>query len=171
MSAAVTVLVLCTGNSARSILGEALFNRLGAPAVRAVSAGSRPKGVPHPAALALLKDRGYDTSFARSKSWDEFAGPEAPKVDLVVTVCDSAAAESCPVWPGAPLSTHWGIPDPAEVTAPPEAVEAAFDLAYRRLEARVRAALALDLEDADRHALKRSLDHIGRMTDADISNG
>ena len=139
------VLVLCTGNSARSILGEALLNREGAGRVRAWSAGSQPKGAPHPEALALLERRGIDTGFARSKSWDEFAADGAPELDLVITVCDNAAGETCPYWPGGPVTVHWGIPDPAD--ASPEDARVAFEAAEKHLLDRIRPMLSLPLED------------------------
>ncbi|TNE61779.1 MAG: arsenate reductase ArsC [Alphaproteobacteria bacterium] len=164
-----TVLVLCTGNSARSILAEALINRLGAPHFRAVSAGSKPKGAVHPASLRLLHSKGYDISGFRSKSWDEFEGPDAPVIDFVVTVCDNAAGETCPIWPGAPVKANWGIPDPADATGTPGEDEA-FRLAYRRLEARVRRFLALPFGTLDVAALKSELNAIGAMTDADIND-
>lgn len=144
MTEPLTVLVLCTGNSARSILGEAAFNTLGAGRIRAFSAGSQPTGRPNPHALALLAEKGIDAGFARSKSWDEFAVPGAPAMDVVITVCDSAAAETCPYWPGAPVRVHWGLPDPA--SAPREAAPAAFAATWGALAARVRAALDLPLE-------------------------
>ncbi len=139
------VLVLCTGNSARSILGEALFNHLGAGRVRAFSAGSQPTGRVNPVALETLTAHGVPLPEARSKSWDEFAAPGAPALDLIVTVCASAAGEACPVWPGGPVTAHWGIADPAHVE-PLAARRAAFETAYGQLEQRVRALLALPLE-------------------------
>jgi arsenate reductase len=138
------VLVLCTGNSARSILGEALFNHLGQGSVRAYSAGSRPAGKVNPVALETLANHGIKIADARSKSWDEFAGPGAPRFDFIFTVCDNAANETCPYWPGHPATAHWGIPDPAHVE-PIEARRDAFEQAYRQLEARIRAFLELPL--------------------------
>lgn len=148
-----TVLVLCTGNSARSILGEALFNHLGQGRVRAFSAGSKPKGVPHPGALRLLARRGIDTAAFRSKSWDEFTAPDAPPIDLAITVCGNAAGEACPVFLGSPLKAHWGLPDPADVTGTEAEIDAAFEETWRLLEMRVKAFLALDLAALDPVAL------------------
>jgi len=122
-----TILVLCTGNSARSILGEALFNHLGGDTVRAFSAGSKPKGEPHPAALRLLERRGMDTEAFRSKNWDEFSGAGSPRIDLAITVCGNAAGEACPVFMGSLLRAHWGLPDPANVTGSEAEVDAAFE--------------------------------------------
>ncbi len=161
-----TILVLCTGNSARSILGEALFNHLGHGRVKGFSAGSQPKGAPHPGALRLLKAKGIDTAPFRSKSWDEFSGPGAPDIDLAITVCGNAAGEVCPVFPGAPLRAHWGLPDPADVTGSDAAVDAAFAETWRLLEMRVRAFLALDLTAMDRAHAQRALAEIGAMEGA-----
>ena len=163
---AFTVLVLCTGNSARSILGEALFNHLGEGRVRAFSAGSRPKGVPHPGALRLLGRRGIDGAAFRSKSWDEFTAPGAPPIDLAITVCGNAAGEACPVFLGSPLKAHWGLPDPADVTGSEAEVDAAFEETWRLLEMRVRAFLALDREAMDARALQAALAEIGAMEGA-----
>jgi arsenate reductase len=160
------ILILCTGNSARSILAEALLNREGAGRIKAWSAGSRPKGVPNPIALRLLRELGYATDAFRSKSWDEFAGSGAPKMDLVITVCDSAAGESCPLWPGAPLKAHWGIPDPADVGETDDARMEAFQLAYRRLETRVKAFAALPFETMDKPSLQAALARIGALEGA-----
>ncbi|ANK11862.1 arsenate reductase ArsC [Erythrobacter neustonensis] len=158
-----TVLVLCTGNSARSILGEALFNHLGEGRVRAFSAGSKPKGVPHPGALRLLARRGIDTGVFRSKSWDEFTAPDAPAIDLAITVCGNAAGEACPVFLGSPLKAHWGLPDPADVTGSEAEVDAAFEETWRLLEMRVRAFLALDRAGLDKPTLQAALADIGAM--------
>ena len=142
----IKVLVLCTGNSARSILGEALFNHLGQGRVRAFSAGSQPSGKVNPVALETLEKHGVPfPAEARSKSWDEFAVPGAPKIDYIFTVCASAAGETCPIWPGHPTTAHWGIADPAHVE-PMEARREAFEVAYQALEKRIKAFLALDLE-------------------------
>jgi len=158
-----TVLVLCTGNSARSILGEALFNHLGQGRVRAFSAGSKPKGVPHPSALRLLARRGIDTCAFRSKSWDEFTAPGAPPIDLAITVCGNAAGEACPVFLGSPLKAHWGLPDPADATGTEAEIDATFEETWRLLEMRVKAFLALDLGALDPAALAA----IGAMEGAD----
>lgn len=139
------ILVLCTGNSARSILGEALFNHLGRGRIRAFSAGSQPSGKVNPVALETLEKHGIPLPEARSKSWDEFAAPGAPRIDYIFTVCASAAGETCPIWPGHPTTAHWGIADPAHVE-PLEARFAAFETAYKQLETRIRAFLALPLE-------------------------
>jgi arsenate reductase (thioredoxin) len=160
------ILVLCTGNSARSILGEAILGRLGAGRIVAYSAGSRPKGVPHPAALRLLSTKGIDVAPFRSKSWDEFTSANAPKIDLAITVCGNAAGEACPLFLGAPLKAHWGLPDPADVTGDIAAVDAAFDQTWRWLEMRVRALLALPFETMDRTELAAELARIGQMEGA-----
>ncbi len=139
------VLVLCTGNSARSILGEALFNHLGQGRIRAFSAGSRPSGTVNPVALETLERHGVPLPEARSKSWDEFAAPGAPQLDFIFTVCASAAGETCPIWPGHPATAHWGIADPAHVE-PLEARRAAFETAYGELEKRIAAFLKMPLE-------------------------
>jgi arsenate reductase len=139
------VLVLCTGNSARSILGEALFNQLGGGRFKAYSAGSQPSGKVNPVALETLEKHGVALPEARSKSWDEFALPGAPEIDFIFTVCDSAAGEACPVWLGHPTTAHWGIADPAHVE-PMEARHKAFELAYRLLKQRIEAFVALPLE-------------------------
>jgi arsenate reductase len=159
------VLFLCTGNSARSILAEALLNRDGGGRFRGFSAGSFPKGAVHPMALEVLRDGGFPTAGLRSKSWDEFAGAGAPALDVIVTVCDNAAGEVCPVWPGRPLTAHWGIEDPAAVEGPGQ--KAAFNLALLRLARRVQAFLALP-EGTDGADLKARLREIGQMTDANL---
>ncbi|MFV1464075.1 MULTISPECIES: arsenate reductase ArsC [unclassified Phaeobacter] len=155
------ILVLCTGNSARSILLETLLNTHGNGRVRAFSAGSKPAGKVHPQSLVLLNEKGHDTDAARSKSWDEFAGPDAPEMDLVITVCASAAGETCPIWPGAPLRAHWGIEDPAAAAEPDW--DAAFQTAYARLERRALAFLDLPLETLDRDSLCQELTRIGEL--------
>jgi len=147
---AFNILILCTGNSARSILGEALFNHFGADRVRAFSAGSRPAGAVNPVALETLAAHGIVVRDPRSKSWDEFAAPGAPEFDFIFTVCDSAASEPCPIWPGHPTTAHWGMPDPAHVEPLPARREA-FEATYRRLERRIRAFLALPLESLSRN--------------------
>jgi len=157
------VLFLCTGNSARSIIGEAILNRLGAGHFRAYSAGSHPKGEINPNTIHLLQSLGYDTSGYRSKSWDEFASAAGPKFDFVFTVCDSAAAEACPVWPGQPMTAHWGIPDPAEATGKQAEIALAFKDAYRLLNQRIGIFTALPLRSLDRLSLQGKLRDIGRM--------
>ena len=161
------VLILCTGNSARSILGEALINHLGRGHFAGFSAGSQPKGAVHPAALALLQELGLPTAGLSSKSWDEFAGPGAPRLDFVFTVCDNAAGESCPVWPGGPMKAHWGIEDPAAVTASAAAQRQAFRRAYQQLERRIEAFMRLPISALDDAALQRELRAIGAMSDSD----
>ncbi|HHZ07273.1 MAG TPA: arsenate reductase ArsC [Rhizobiales bacterium] len=156
------VLFLCTGNSARSILAEAILNRVGAGRFRAYSAGSHPKGEVHPFALQLLKQLNHDTSFARSKSWDEFAAPGAPEMNFVFTVCDNAAAEACPVWPGQPMTAHWGVPDPAAVEGTDAEKHLAFADAYRMLNNRISIFVSLPISSLDRLALQKRLDEIGR---------
>lgn len=158
------VLVLCTGNSARSILGEVLFNQLGKGRIKAYSAGSRPAGRVNPGALEWLQANGYATDGLRSKSWDEFAAPGAPEFDFIFTVCDNAAGEVCPIWPGHPASAHWGIPDPAHVEGD-EARRAAFSKAAEQLARRIRLFLALPIDKLDRLALKEKLAEIGRIED------
>ena len=158
-----SILVLCTGNSARSILGEAILNLLGAGRIRAFSAGSKPKGVPHPGALRLLACKGIDTAAFKSKSWDEFTGPDASKIDLAITVCGNAAGEVCPVFTGAPLRAHWGLPDPADVEGEDNIVDTAFEQTWNWLEMRVKALLALPFEGMDCQDFKRHLDEISQM--------
>lgn len=155
------VLFLCTGNSARSILAEAVLNRLGGDRFRAFSAGSDPKGQVNPYALALLARLGYPTSELRSKSWNEFAQAGAPHLDFIFTVCDNAANEVCPVWPGRPMTAHWGIPDPASVTGDDKQIEAAFCQALLSLQRRIELFAALPVQSLDRLALKQHLDAIG----------
>jgi protein-tyrosine-phosphatase len=153
------ILILCTGNSARSILAEAIFNRDGAEWVNAYSAGSNPAGLVNPAAMRLLAAKGLPTRGYRSKSWYEFTAPGAPRMDLVITVCNSAAGEVCPGWPGAPLRCHWGMDDPA--SAPPDQIAAAFQIAYHHLSIRINAFLALPFETLDGDSLQARLDRIG----------
>ena len=162
MSEPYNVLFLCTGNSARSILAEAILNRVGAGKFKGFSAGSHPKGEVHPFALKLLRSLGHDTSVARSKSWDEFALPDAPKMDFVFTVCDSAADEACPVWPGQPMTAHWGTPDPAAADGTDAERHLAFADAYRQLSNRITAFLSLPIALIDRMSLETKLREIGR---------
>lgn len=159
------VLFLCTGNSARSVIAEAVMNRLGAGRFKAYSAGSHPKGEVHPMTLELLQSLDYDTGFARSKSWDEYAEPGAPQMDFVFTVCDDAAAEACPVWPGQPLSAHWGLPDPAAVTGTEAEQRFAFADTHRMLSNRISLLVNLPIESIDKYALQSKLEQIGKMDD------
>lgn len=160
------VLFLCTGNSARSIMAEAILNKIGAGEFRAYSAGSRPKGRVSPHTLELLQGLGYDTSYLRSKSWHEFAGPGAVPFDFVVTVCDNAAGEACPVWLGGPMMAHWGVPDPAEAKGSPAEVALAFKNAYRMLHQRIGIFAALPLRSLDQLGLQSKLREIGQTHDA-----
>ncbi len=159
------VLFLCTGNSARSIMAECILSRVGAGKFRAFSAGSHPKGALHAETETMLRQVGYDTSGLRSKSWEEFSGPDAPKMDFVFTVCDDAAGEICPAWPGQPMTAHWGVPDPAAI----EAVGAMRGLKladiYRMLDRRISIFASLRLEKLNKLSLKNKLDEIG--TDKD----
>ena len=163
------VLFLCTGNSARSIMAEAILNKLGAGKFCAYSAGSQPKGAVHPETLRLLRDLGYDTSGFRSKSWSEFAKPGAPPLDFVFTVCDNAAGETCPVWPGQPMTAHWGIPDPAEAQGSAAEIGLAFKDAYRMLFQRIGIFTALPIRGLDQLSLQSKLRDIGRMDGATAS--
>ena len=156
------VLFLCTGNSARSIMAEAILNKLGAGKFRAYSAGSQPKGEVNPHAVQLLQSLGYDTSGFRSKRWSEFAQAGAPSLDFVLTVCDNAAGETCPVWPGQPMTAHWGVPDPAEAKGSPGEIGLAFKDAYRMLLQRIGVFTALPIRSLDRLSLQSRLEEIGR---------
>jgi arsenate reductase (thioredoxin) len=158
------VLFLCTGNSARSVIGEAILNKLGNGNFHAYSAGSNPKGQVHPETLRLLRSLGYDTAGFRSKSWTEFL--KEPQFDFVFTVCDHAAAEACPVWPGQPMTAHWGIPDPAEAKGTPAEVAFAFKEAYRLLNQRIGIFTALPLRSLDKLSLKGKLREIGELEGA-----
>ena len=160
-NAPLNVLFLCTGNSARSILAEAVMNHLGQGRFKGYSAGSRPAGEPNPFAISLLQREGIDTAFARSKSWDEFATPDAPKLDFVFTVCDNAAAEECPYWPGQPVSAHWGLPDPAAAPGSDAEKAVAFAETYRALTRRIGAFVALPMATLDLMTLKSRLNDIG----------
>ena len=160
--APLNVLFLCTGNSARSILAEAITNRVGAGKFRAYSAGSMPKGAVHPGAVATLQRHNFLTDGYRSKSWEEFSGPDAPKLDFVFTVCDNAAAEVCPIWPGQPMSAHWGVPDPAEASGNAAEVALIFADTFRMLSSRINVFVNLPLESLDRLSLQRRLDEIGK---------
>ena len=157
------VLFLCTGNSARSIMAECAMNRWGAGKFVAFSAGSHPRGQVHPMALELLTQLGYSTERLRSKSWDEFAKPESPPLDFVFTVCDRAAGESCPLWPGRPVTAHWGVEDPAAFVGPSDAQRRLFARIYFELETRIKIFASLRLDDLDSPTLKRKLDEIGGL--------
>ena len=160
--AAINVLFLCTGNSARSILAEAYLNSAGKGRFQAYSAGSRPGGRVNPFAIELLKRTGLDVSALRSKSWDEFARPDAPRMDLVFTVCDNAAAETCPYWPGQPMTAHWGVPDPAALEGTDDEKRRAFSQAFAALSARINLLISLPMEKLDRLALQERLHEIGK---------
>jgi len=157
------VLFICTGNSARSIIAESLLNQLGGGKFRAYSAGSHPAGFVHPKALELLERNRFRTTDLRSKNWDEFAGPDAPQMDFVLTVCDKAAGEVCPVWPGQPMSAHWGVEDPATVTGTPAQIEKAFADAFMVLQRRIALFLNLPLEKLERLSLLKELQKIGQI--------
>lgn len=157
-----SVLFLCTGNSARSIMAEAILNKIGAGKFRAYSAGSHPKGKVHSETLRLLQSLGYGTYQYRSKSWDEFAKLDAPHFDFVFTVCDNAAAEACPFWPGQPMTAHWGVPDPAEAKGNAAEIALAFKDAYRMLHRRISIFTALPLRSLDQLTLQNKLKEIGR---------
>ena len=159
------VLFLCTGNSARSILAECIMNRAGRGKFRAYSAGSMPKGEVHPQALKLLSSLGYEVTGLRSKSWGEFSEPGAPALDFVITVCDNAASEVCPYWPGQPVTSHWGMPDPAAVEGSDTQIALAFADTYRMLSNRIGIFASLPVEKLDRLSLKQQMDEIGRSTE------
>lgn len=157
------VLFLCTGNSARSIMAERLVERWGAGRMRGFSAGSHPKGGVHPLAIAMLEEAGLPTDGVRSKSWDEFAVPGAPAMDFVFTVCDDAAGEVCPVWPGQPVTAHWGIPDPAAATGTEMERRAAFRAAFRMLETRIKLFASLPVDKLEAASLRHRVAEIGRI--------
>jgi arsenate reductase (thioredoxin) len=157
------VLFLCTGNSARSILAEAILNQDGAGHFKAYSAGSHPKGEVNPHALDLLKRLGHDISQFRSKPWDEFARPDAPALDFIITVCDSAAGEVCPIWPGQPMTAHWGMPDPAAVEGTPSEIALAFADTYRMLSNRIAVFANLKISGLDRLSLQNHMSDIGNQ--------
>jgi arsenate reductase len=163
------VLFLCTGNSARSIMAEAILNFRGRPNFTAFSAGSHPSGSVRPEALQQLERVHIATAGLRSKSWDQFAAPGAPKLDFVFTVCDNAAKEICPVWPGQPMTAHWGIPDPAAARGTPEEVAKVFRDAFMMLDRRIGLFLALPLASIDKLGLKKALDDIGQTSDAALA--
>lgn len=157
------VLFLCTGNSARSIMAECIMNREGLGKFKAYSAGSMPAGQVNPYALNLLRKLNYDVSGLRSKSWEEFSGPEAPKLDFVFTVCDNAAKEVCPIWPGQPMSAHWGLPDPAAVEGTDAERALAFDDTYRMLFQRITIFVNLPFASLNKLSLQKQLDEIGKQ--------
>lgn len=157
------VLFLCTGNSARSVLAEATLNHLGAGRFRAFSAGSKPSGKVHPASLRLLQRMGISTAGLRSKSWDEFAAAGAPQLDFVITVCDNAAGEACPLWPGQPITAHWGFPDPAAVKGTDDEKRAAFALTLRQMRNRVQLFVSLPLETLDSLAIENKMRDLGKQ--------
>jgi arsenate reductase (thioredoxin) len=163
MSEPYNVLFLCTGNSARSVMAEAILNKVGRGKFRAYSAGSHPKGQVHPETTRLLQSLGYDTSGLRSKSWSEFANPGAALLDFVFTVCDNAAGEACPLWPGQPMTAHWGVPDPAEAKGNAAEIALAFKDAYRMLNQRIGIFTSLPLRSLDRLTLQRKLREIGNV--------
>jgi protein-tyrosine-phosphatase len=168
MSKRYNVLFMCTGNSARSIMAEAILNKLGARKFRAFSAGSQPKGQVHPESMRLLQSLGYDTSRFRSKSWGEFADPGAPLLDFVFTVCDNAAGETCPLWPGQPMTAHWGVPDPAAAKGSSAEIGLAFKDAYRMLTQRIGIFTSLPLRSLDTLTLRsrlREIGHVGRAVE------
>jgi arsenate reductase len=157
------VMFLCTGNSARSIMAEAIMNHRGAPIFTSYSAGSHPSGTVRPEAIRQLKTAHIGTEGLRSKSWDEFSQPDAPKLDFIFTVCDNAAREVCPVWPGQPITAHWGIPDPAAVKGTPEEIERAYSLAFATLNRRIGLFLSLPLASLETFAIQKQIDAIGRQ--------
>ena len=159
------VLFLCTGNSARSVIAELVLNRAGQGHFRAFSAGSHPKGQVHPYTLDLLRKMHFDVSGLRSKSWLEFAQPDAPKLDFVFTVCDDAAGETCPVWPGQPMTAHWGVPDPAAATGTEAEIRFAFADTLRMLTNRINIFISLPMAKLDRLSLQKKLDAIGKSKD------
>lgn len=159
------ILFLCTGNSARSILAESLLNHLGQDRFHGFSAGSHPKGAVHPIALELLEQMHFPTKELRSKAWDEFVQPDAPPIDFVITVCDNAAGEVCPIWPGRPIKAHWGIHDPATVEGCDTLKRVAFLEAFRALETRIKLFLSLPLASLDNMKLKERLDVIGQISE------
>jgi arsenate reductase (thioredoxin) len=165
MSEPYNVLFLCTGNSARSIMAEAILNKVGAGKFRAYSAGSQPKGHLHSETIRLLQSLGYDPAHFGCKSWHEFAKPGAPSLDFVFTVCDNAAGETCPIWPGQPMTAHWGVPDPAEAKGTDAEIALAFKDAYRMLNQRIGIFTALPIRSLDRLSLQERLKEIGDMKD------
>jgi len=157
------ILFLCTGNSARSIMAEAILNQKGKPTFTAYSAGSHPAGIVRPEALSQLESAHLPTTGLRSKSWDEFAKPGAPRMDFVLTVCDNAAREACPIWPGQPMTAHWGVPDPAVVAGTPDQIARAFHEAFVMLDRRISLFLCLPLASLDKLAIQKEIDRIGEQ--------
>jgi arsenate reductase len=166
MSRPFNILFICTGNSARSILAEAIMNRVGEGKFMAYSAGSTPKGQVHPQALETLRRKDFPTEGLRSKSWDEFAAPGAPEPDFIITVCDNAAGEICPIWPGKPMTAHWGMPDPAAVEGSPAEVAMAFNNAFRVLWNRLTVFTSLPFDALDRMSLRQRMAEIGASSEA-----
>lgn len=163
MAAHYSVMFLCTGNSARSIMAEAIMNHKGSPAFTAYSAGSHPAGIVRPEAIRQLQSAGLSTEGLRSKSWDEFSQSDAPVLNFIFTVCDNAAKEVCPVWPGQPLTAHWGIPDPAAVVGTPEEINRAYSQALAALDRRISLFLALPFQTLDTHTLQKQIGAIGHQ--------
>lgn len=160
-----SVLFLCTGNSARSVLAECILNRIGKGRFKAYSAGSMPKGAVNPHTIKLLQQLDYDIANLRSKSWDEFTQANAPKIDFVITVCDNAAGETCPIWPGHPLKAHWGIPDPAAAEGSEEQIMQAFITAYQQLQRRIALFVEIPFANLDPSALKQRVNAIGHLAE------
>jgi arsenate reductase len=160
------VLILCTGNSARSIMAEAVFNTIGKDRFKAYSAGSHPTGVVHPLAIELIQKLDYPIEALRSKSWDEFTAPDAPQMDFIITVCDKAASEPCPIWPGKPITSDWGLEDPAAVEGAVEDQRRAFQNVFSHIMARVRLFSVLPLSKLDERTIKREMDSIGQVKDS-----
>ena len=162
-------LFICTGNSARSLMAEVILDEVGGGRFKAYSAGSHPRGEVHPMTLQVLSEQGYDVSPLRSKGWDEFAGPQAPRMDFVITVCDQAAGETCPAWPGQPVTAHWGFPDPAAVEGDDATKQHAFSQIAHQLRTRIQLLLSLPMDKLDRHALQERVRAMGGRAVADTA--